>query len=163
MNRIHNPWYVVFLLMLLPLVLILPGKAFAEIYRWTDAQGRVHFGDEPPKQQGAQAEIVTLKNPTVYDAPSWVEREVLSPTDEVAGKPKKVVMYSTEWCGVCKKAERYFRQKGIPFRKRDIDKSSSARKQYDRLGGRGVPLILVGKKRLDGFSPASFEQIYQGG
>lgn len=28
-------------------VLLLPGLASAEIYRWTDAQGRVHFGAQP--------------------------------------------------------------------------------------------------------------------
>lgn len=39
MNRTH----------LLPLVLLLlAGVARADIYRWTDAEGRVHYGDRPP-------------------------------------------------------------------------------------------------------------------
>lgn len=39
MNRTH----------LLPLVLLLlGGVAQADIYRWTDAEGRVHYGDHPP-------------------------------------------------------------------------------------------------------------------
>ncbi len=35
---------------LLPLFLLLLGTAAqaAEIYRWTDAQGRTHYGDQPP-------------------------------------------------------------------------------------------------------------------
>lgn len=32
--------------------LLLPGAAAAEIYKWKDAQGRVHYGDRP--RQGAQ-------------------------------------------------------------------------------------------------------------
>lgn len=33
---------------LLLCALLLPGLAVAEIYRWVDAQGRVHFGQQPP-------------------------------------------------------------------------------------------------------------------
>lgn len=29
------------------LCILLPGLASAQIYRWTDAQGRVHFGEKP--------------------------------------------------------------------------------------------------------------------
>lgn len=41
------------LVKLLPLSLLLAGVAHADIYRWTDAQGRVHYGDQPPAS-GAQ-------------------------------------------------------------------------------------------------------------
>ncbi len=34
------------------IMLVLPGVAGAEIYRWVDAQGRVHFGERP--LEGAQ-------------------------------------------------------------------------------------------------------------
>ena len=39
-------------LILLGLLGIVVAPVHAEIYRWTDAQGRVHFGERP--QQGAQ-------------------------------------------------------------------------------------------------------------
>lgn len=35
-------------------LLMLPLAAHAEIYKWTDAQGRVHFGDKPKNGQKAQ-------------------------------------------------------------------------------------------------------------
>lgn len=39
---------------LLPLLLLLVGTAAqaGEIYRWTDAQGRTHYGDQPPASGG---------------------------------------------------------------------------------------------------------------
>ena len=74
---------------------------------------------------------------------------------------KKVVMYSAEWCGVCTKAKKYFRSKKIPFKERDIDKSKKARKAFDKLNGKGIPVILVGKKRMNGFSVKRFESIYK--
>jgi glutaredoxin len=70
-------------------------------------------------------------------------------------------MYSAEWCGVCKRAKSYFQENAIAFNEKDIDKSGAARREFAELGGRGVPLILVGKRKLSGFSAASFEKIYR--
>ncbi len=38
-------------------------------------------------------------------------------------KTKQVVMYGADWCGVCKRAKRFFQAEGIPFRELDVDKS----------------------------------------
>jgi glutaredoxin len=123
----------------------------AEILKWTDSDGRVHFGDKPPA--GAETSIVEVKINT-YESPNIEAlQEILNPKD-------KVVMYSAEWCGVCKKAKKYFRANNIPYKDYDIDKSSKGKKDYKKLGAKGVPVILVGKKRLNGFSAATFESIY---
>ncbi len=50
---------------LLLCLLLLPGLAAAEIYRWVDAQGQVHFGQRPA---GAGAESVEVR-------PQVVERD----------------------------------------------------------------------------------------
>jgi hypothetical protein len=34
----------------------------------------------------------------------------------------------------------------------DIEKSADARAEFKRLGGRGVPLIVVGTEKMSGFS-----------
>lgn len=46
--------------------LLFPALASAEIYRWTDEQGRVHFGQRPAA--GAQAQQVEVK-------PQIIERD----------------------------------------------------------------------------------------
>jgi Holliday junction resolvase RusA-like endonuclease len=38
-------------------LLLLPGLAVAEIYRWTDANGQVHFGQRPNGQGAQQIEV----------------------------------------------------------------------------------------------------------
>jgi len=123
----------------------------AEILKWTDKDGKVHFGDRPPAD--AVTSVVKVKINT-YESPN-VEamQEVLNPKD-------KVVMYSAEWCGVCKKAKKYFKANNVPYKDYDIEKSSKGKKDYKKLGAKGVPVILVGKKRLNGFSAGSFESIY---
>jgi len=138
-------------LIVLITTLIFTISVSAEILKWTDSDGRVHFGDKPPP--GAETSIVKVRINT-YESPNIEAlQEILNPKD-------KVVMYSAEWCGVCKKAKKYFRANNIPFKDYDIDKSSKGKKDYKKLGAKGVPVILVGKKRLNGFSAATFESIY---
>jgi glutaredoxin len=68
-------------------------------------------------------------------------------------------MLSASWCGTCKKAKQYFRRNGIPFREYDIENSSRGKRLYEQLGATGVPVILVGKQRMNGFSEAGFERL----
>ncbi|MCW8889119.1 MAG: DUF4124 domain-containing protein [Sedimenticola sp.] len=134
------------------------NTAAGEIYKWVDDQGKTHFSDSKPVTQ--TAESVELK----INSYTQVTYE-LSPNSSVAsGNPgaKAVVMYSTRWCGYCKKAKRFFKSKGIPFKEYDIEKSAAARKAYDKLGGRGVPVILVGSSRMNGFSEEGFMKLYRG-
>lgn len=57
---------------LLVLLLLVPAVASAEIYRWTDAQGRVHFSEKPG---GAGAEQVEVKPQVVERDAATRERE----------------------------------------------------------------------------------------
>lgn len=59
---------------LLLLATLLPALAGAEIYRWTDAQGRVHFGQRP----AAGAEPVEVRPQVVERDADTREREARS-------------------------------------------------------------------------------------
>lgn len=126
------------------------GVTSGEIYRWTDENGEVHFGDRPSRAHSSKP--VELRINT-YEAISYGSSSIAT-ADEV-------VMYSADWCGVCKQAKRYFRQQGIPFTEYDVERSSRGSTDFRRLGGRGVPVILVGDKRMNGFSVQGFEKIYR--
>lgn len=131
--------------------------ADAEIYRWTDAEGRVHFGDNP--EQPEAAESVTVRVNT-YESVSYESVKNIN-FDNPSRRTSKVVMYSTDWCGYCKKAREYFRSQKIAFVEYDIEKDPRAKREHDALGARGVPVILVGDKRMNGFSPGGFQKIYR--
>ncbi len=73
------------------------------------------------------------------------------------GSGQGIVMYTTSSCGACKAAKSYLAQRGLRYEELDVEHSPSARQEFERLGGRGVPLILVGSKRLEGFSPSALE------
>ena len=70
-----------------------------------------------------------------------------------------VVMYSTQWCPYCRTARAYFERHKIAFVEYDIEASEQNRAQFQALNGRGVPLILVGDKRMQGFNARSFEAL----
>ncbi len=55
----------------------------------------------------------------------------------------EVVLYSTSWCGYCKKARNLLNEKNIAFIEYDIEKSAEGKRLYDALNGRGVPVLQV--------------------
>jgi glutaredoxin len=76
-------------------------------------------------------------------------------------KERRVVMYATSGCSYCQQARNYFRQQGIPFVEHDIEKDTLAYRDYKAFGGRGVPVIFVDQRRMNGFSTSGFEKIYR--
>jgi glutaredoxin len=126
----------------------------------------LQFSDRPPSVANDEPvpEVRTIEVPEIETVSvrrlpeSWtgVSEEAPAP-----GGSSRVVMYSAQWCGVCKTARRYFQEHKIRYTEKDIERSKRARQEFERLGGRGVPLILVGRKRLSGFSAASFEKVYR--
>jgi len=135
---------------------LLSAGVDAEIYKWTDAQGKVHFGDSKP--EAYEPEQLNLQINT-YTSISY-EDILHSPSNNSSGSSSSVVLYSTEWCGYCKKAKAYFKTKNIAFTEYDIEKDLVAKKRYQAMGAKGVPVIIVGKKRMNGFSVSGFERIY---
>lgn len=131
---------------ILLLGLLLCGTAAAAgVYQWTDAQGRVHFGDRP--QSGAASQRP--------QAPINVLDSV-----QPAARPKEVVLYSTQRCGFCRKARAHFAERGIPYTEYDVETTEKGWRDYNRMNGRGVPIILIGGERMNGFSAPLFDQLY---
>lgn len=129
----------------------------AEIYKWTDANGNTHFGDHPPRVE--KAERVELKINS-YESVT-IEPFVPFKSNRSAGS-KSVVLYSTKWCGFCRKARNYMRANNIPFTEYDVEKSDKGKRDFKKLNGRAVPILIIGEKRMNGFSVSRFRQLYGG-
>ena len=137
---------------------ILSSLSYAEIYKWVDDDGGVHFGDKKP-DAGPAEEIKLEINTYTHVTFDTLDAADKSETPAIGKKPK-VIMYSASWCGYCKKARKYFKKNRIAFTEYDVEKNEKARKKYKKLGATGFPVILVGKKRMNGFSEKGFERIY---
>ena len=134
------------------LLVLLPVLVSAEIYRWTDAEGRVHFSDEPHNTMPSEQVSVRVNS---YESVTYESLGSYTPPND-----RRVIMYSTSWCTYCKKARNYFERNRVRYVEYDIEESSRAKEEFDQLGGKGVPLIVVGRTKMSGFSEAGFREIY---
>ncbi len=138
------------------------GAAQAQLFRWTDAEGRTHYSNVAAPGSATvindrAAPPAPAAQPSVKPAPVRIEASPSGPAPApqpvaASGKQPRVVMYSTSWCPYCEKARAMFRARGIEYTEFDIEQSTQARAAHRELGGRGVPLILVGFEALRGFN-----------
>ena len=68
-----------------------------------------------------------------------------------------IVLFSTQSCPYCRKARNYFKQQQLPFCERDIQQSTRDHELFKRLGGRGVPLVVIGDETIKGYSVQNFQ------
>lgn len=71
---------------------------------------------------------------------------------------QQIILYATDWCGYCARTRKYFQERNISYLEYDIEKSREGRAQYDRLQGKGVPLLVVNGEVIRGYNPAAIEQ-----
>ena len=124
----------------------------AEIYKWIDKYGKTQFTDNPPIDK--KTEEVKVKINT-YSAVT------IKPLTERLGRKDKVVMYSATWCGICKQAKKYFTKNDIPYVVYDVEHSRVGKMDFKLLRGRSVPIIIVGKQRMNGFTVSRFDRLYK--
>jgi glutaredoxin len=140
------------------LVLLAIGPALpaaAEIYKWTDSTGKVHYTDKPPadavKKQEMKIDVQSFGGPPEIVVPNR------KPGSE-APRSTPLVMYATSWCGYCRKARAYLAQKAIPYREIDIEASAANHREYKSLGGRGVPFFVAGDRKMRGFNAEAMDR-----
>jgi glutaredoxin len=152
---------------LLLVLFVFAGTVSADVYKWTDSAGHVHFSDKPHTAEKAQKIVLKTYTPKtttgkiILDTDTEEDSEADEKTS-TASTPslQPVTMYATSWCGYCKKAREYFRKKNIAYTEYDIEKDEQAKSRYDSFGGRGVPVIFVGEERLNGLSLSRLNQLY---
>lgn len=72
-----------------------------------------------------------------------------------------VVLFTTPSCGYCKKALHYFAEHSVSVCDKDIQNSSSNHDLFKELGGRGVPLVIIGNESINGYNPTAYNQALQ--
>ncbi len=84
-----------------------------------------------------------------------------------AGSGDGVVVYSTSWCGACKKAKRLLTSWKVPFEDKDVEASASAQRELQAkaaaqgLRPSGVPVIDVAGTLLMGLDEATLKRTLQ--
>lgn len=125
-------------------VLLAATPIAAEVYKWTDKDGRVHYGDRPPAPQAPEL----LKDISVYEADA--------PTNRSAGPRKRTAdaaevascvasngttLYAASWCGQCKKQLALFgaSASALPYVECSADGSRNTTRACDSARIKGYP------------------------
>ena len=78
----------------------------------------------------------------------------------IATASDNLVMLSIDFCPACEAAKRYFKENGIDYSEYNLNESKRARQAYERLNGRGTPVLFVTGKSMNGFHPQRFRQFW---
>ena len=141
------------------LFLAVMSVASAEIYKWTDENGKVHFSDKPPTIEKAET-IDAQDLASRFSSYTQVAVKEVPFVSSKSNKRDKVVMYTTTKCGYCAQARRYFANNKIPYKEKNIETSTKYQREFSKFGGKGVPVIFWKKYKMTGFSVSRFEKMY---
>ena len=120
----------------------------------TADQAAVHkFNTDAAAYQQQNARLKQLK------ADIATGEQAISDLLDQQAKQKEVVMYTTSICPVCKMAKAYFERKGVAYREINVEDSQENYEEFKRLGGNGVPLIIVGDKKMEGFNEQALDEM----
>ncbi len=90
--------------------------------------------------------------------------EGLEPPKHVANTGE-IIVYKTDWCGVCKKLLAYLDRKGVRYLAKDVEKDRAAASELagkaraKGIQANSVPVIDVGGELMVGFDRARLEQL----
>ena len=71
----------------------------------------------------------------------------------------RVVMFSTPTCSWCRRAKKYFKEQGVPFKEINIERDPEAARDVARKTGQtGVPVIKIGNRWIVGFDRERIEK-----
>lgn len=77
-------------------------------------------------------------------------------TPAVGEEAPVVTLYSTSWCGWCRKSRELMQSLGIAFVERDVERDAQAAADKARLApGSGVPVMVRGREVQAGFNEAT--------
>ena len=152
-------------MMLLLVVVARTDAGAADMYKWVDKNGVVHFSDRAPAPNDDLYDLEAI--PLAPRSPR-VSEEKMPPAAQPAAKTspasvtfkktrapqtQTVELYVTSWCPYCKKARNFFRSRGIPFREYDIEKDRKAARRKKRMDPQGgVPFAVIYGQKVSGYS-----------
>lgn len=122
----------------------------ANLYRWVDKDGHVHYTDQPPP---AAARNIQEKNL----GGNYIEGDALPYATREAAKKYPVVVYLSNCGDPCTKARDYLRQRGIPYTAKNPEQPGDAEALKKLIGALEVPVMVVGNAApVKGFDPGTW-------
>jgi hypothetical protein len=140
---------IAYTLILLPFLLAEMASA-AEMYRWVDANGKVHYTDTQPPLTAKSAQKKELGNQAGKAQMPYSLQQAI--------KNFPVTLYNSECGEPCMNAIELLVNRGIPFSKKSPENNPTDAESLKKLtdGDLVVPVLVIGKDILKGFERDSW-------
>lgn len=140
-------------------------------YRYVDASGSLHFVDSidrvpdayraTAKPMGSdvlpqltRAETKRPRRPAGYGTSIRPRSQPPARRLAIASTTSGVVLYSTSWCGWCRKTIAWLDERGVDYENRDIEKNDAWREELvEKTGRASVPVVEIEGEIIQGFDP----------
>jgi hypothetical protein len=141
---------------LLIMLLAVASASAQTTYRWTDKEGRVHYGDQPPAAN--EAKSVQQKKSSqlgvIPQEPSYSLRQAM------ADFP--VTFYSQPQCGEpCTNGRDHLARRGVPFASKSVVSDADIASLKALLGGAesSLPVLQVGSRVVKGYQAGAWDNL----
>lgn len=132
------------------------GTALAQ-YRWVDANGKVHYGDAPPRDAKDIRALNMRAAPSAGDTESAAGNLPYEVRRALERAP--VVLYTAPDCQPCAPAATLLRNRGVPYSERTVTTPDDLQEFRQISGGLRLPYITVGRQHQSGFEPDSWQRL----
>ncbi len=129
-------------------LLLCAGGAAAQMFKWTDAKGVVHFSDQPPRGN-SKVERKSFAAGGGVDLPYAVAH---------AASKSPVVLYTASACVPCDQGRTLLQQRGIPFSEKTVTSAADKQALAAAGGADKVPVLLVGGTARLGFQAKAWNE-----
>jgi glutaredoxin len=121
-------------------------------YRWVDAEGKIHYGDSPPRDA---KEVRSLNVRAAPAGPETKDDAARSLPFELrrAAERAPVVLYTAPDCQPCAPAIALLRERGVPYTERSVSSPDDLQEFRRISGGLRLPYVTVGGQSQSGFNP----------
>ena len=122
-----------------------------ELFRWVDADGKVHYTDEPPPASAKKVEEKKLSD-------SVISTSELPYATQQAVKKSPVTLYANNCGESCTQAREHLTKRGIPFTSKNPQTSTvDADALKKAAGAMYVPVLVVGTSVSKGYEKGTWD------
>jgi glutaredoxin len=132
-------------------LLLLPVLAQAQMYRWVDDNGKVHYSDRAPLSgaKNVQKQSISVGQGSSAPLPYALQQAV-------GNFP--VTLYTSEICKeTCVQARDLLNKRGVPYSEVDVADEAGLTQLKKLSGGDVVPVMTVGHEVYKGFESGAYK------
>ncbi|MDB5796756.1 MAG: hypothetical protein JWP36_658 [Paucimonas sp.] len=131
---------------LIAALLLLPGLASAQLYKWTGPDGRVTYSDTPPPREARSVETRARADEAgAAAALPYALRQAVS--------SHPVVLYTTANCSGCDEGRQLLAARGVPVTEKTVSSNEDIAALVALAGSNKLPVLAVGRQMQQGFEP----------